>query len=183
MAGAYASSSLAFVVVAVQSLSRVQLFATPAHQAALSFSISRSLLKLVSIKSVMLCNPLILCHPFLLLPSIFPSIRIFSNESVLLIRWSKYWNFSNSISPSNEYSGLTSFRTDWLDLLAVQGALKSLLQHHSSSLVHDYYGEQQRYRSHLFSTIRVTQPMFTKHYCVPVSVCTWSYLILLIVIR
>ena len=170
MAGAYASSSLAFVV-AVQSPSRVQLFATPAQQAALSFSISWSLLKLVSITSVMPPSPLILRHPFLLLPSIFPSIRVFSNESVLLIRWSKYWNFSDSISPSNEYSGLTSFRMDWLDLLVVQGALKSLLQHHSSSLVHDYYGEQQRYRSHLFSAIRVTQPTFTKHYCVPVSLC------------
>ena len=103
-----------------------------AHQASLSFTIPRSLLKLMSIKSVMPSNYLILCHPFLLLPSIFPSIRVFSNESGLHIRWPKYWSFSFSISPSNEYSGLISFRIDWLDLLAVQGTLKSLLQHHSS---------------------------------------------------
>ena len=93
---------------------------------------SQSLLKLMSIELVMPSNHLILCHP-LLLPSILPSIRVFSNESVLRIRWSKYWSFSFSISPSNEYSGLISFRIDWLDLLAVQGALKSLLQHHSSN--------------------------------------------------
>ena len=105
---------------------------TAAHQASLSFTIPRSLLKLMSIKSVMPSNYLILCHPFLLLPSIFPSIRVFSNESGLHIRWPKYWSFSFSISPSNEYSGLISFRIDWLDLLAVQGTLKSLLQHHSS---------------------------------------------------
>ena len=91
-----------------------------------------SLLKLMSIESVMPSNHLILCHPLLLLPSIFPSIRVFSNESALHIRWLKYWNFSFSISPSNEYSGLISFWVDWLDLLAVQGTLKSLLQHHSS---------------------------------------------------
>ena len=118
----------------VQSLSHVSLFATPwdaAHQASLSITTSQSLLKLMSIESVMPSNHLILCHPFLLL-SIFPSIRVFSNEAVLCIRWPKYWSFSFSISPSNEYSGLISFRTDWLDLLAVQGTLKSLLQHHSS---------------------------------------------------
>jgi len=118
----------------VQSLSHVRLFATPwmaAHQSSLSITNSQSLLKLMSIKSVMSSNHLILCHP-LLPPPIFPSIRIFSNESVLHIRWSKYWSFSFSISPSNEYSGLISFRMDWLDLLAVQGTLKSLLQHHSS---------------------------------------------------
>ena len=102
------------------------------HKTSLSIINSRSLLKLVSIKWVMPSNHLILCHPILLLPSIFPSIRIFSNESVLRIRWPKYWSFSFSISPSNEYSGLISFRMDWLDLLAVQGTLKSLLQHHSS---------------------------------------------------
>ena len=101
-------------------------------QASLSITKSWSLLKLMSIKSVMLSNHLILCHPLLLLPSIFPSIRGFSNKSVLRIRWSKYWSFSFSISPSNEYSGLISFRMDWLDLLAVQGTLKSLLQHHNS---------------------------------------------------
>ena len=119
----------------IQSLSRVWLFATPwtaARQASLSFTIPWSLFKLMSIESVMLSNHLILCRPFLFLPSIFPSIRVFSNESALHIRWPKYWSFSLSISPSNEYSGLTSFRMGWLDLLAVQGTLKSLLQHHSS---------------------------------------------------
>ena len=117
----------------VQSLSHVQLFATPwtaAHQASPSNTNSQSLLKLMSIKSVMPPNHLILCHPLLLLSSIFPSIRAFSNESLLW--WPKYWSFSFNISPSNEYSGLISFRMDWLDLLAVQGTLKSLLQHHSS---------------------------------------------------
>ena len=119
----------------VQLLSHVQLFVTPwtaAHQASLSITNSQSLLKLMFIDSVMPSNHLILCRPFLLLPSIFLSIRVFSNESVLHIRWPKYWSLSFSISPSNEYSGLTSFRMDWLDLLAVQGTLKSLLQHHSS---------------------------------------------------
>ena len=104
---------------------------TAAHQVYLSLTSSQSLLRLMSIKSVMPFNHLILCPP-LLPPSIFPSIRVFSNESVLHIRWPKYWIFSFSISPSNEYSGLISFRIDWLDLPAVQGALKSLLQHHSS---------------------------------------------------
>ena len=119
----------------VQSLSRVRLFATPwtaACQASLSITNSRSLLKLMSIESVMPPNHFILCRPLLLLPSIFSSIRVFSNESVLHIRWPKYWSFSFSISPSNEYSGLISFRMDWLDLLAVQVTLKSLLQHCSS---------------------------------------------------
>ena len=102
------------------------------HQASLSITNSQSSLKLMSIESVMPSNHLILCYPLLLLPSIFPSIRVFSNESVLHIRWSKYWSFSFSISPCNEYSGLISFRMDWLDLLDVQGTLKSLLQHHSS---------------------------------------------------
>ena len=141
-----------------QLLSHVQLFATPwtaAHQTSLSFTNSQSLLKLMSIESVMPSNHLILCCPLLHLPSIFSSIRVFSNESVLDIRWPKYWNFSFSISPSNEYSGLISFRIDWLNLLAVQGTLKSLLQHHSSKasilqcsasfivqlshLIHDYW--------------------------------------------
>ena len=103
-----------------------------AHLASLSFTIFQSLLKLMSIESMMPSNHLILCCPLLLLPTIFPSIRVFSNESVLHIRWSKYWSFSYSISPSNEYSGLISFRMDWLDLLAIQGTPKSLLQHHSS---------------------------------------------------
>ena len=113
----------------------VQLFVTPwtdAHQASLFKTNSQSLLKFMSIESVMPSSHLILCRPLLLLPSIFPSIRVFSNESVLHIRWPKYWSFSFSISPSNEYLGLISFRIDWLDLLAVQGTLKSLLQHHSS---------------------------------------------------
>ena len=101
-------------------------------QVSLSITNSRSLLKLMSIKSVMPSNHLILCHPLLLLPSIFPSIRVFSNESVLRIRWPKHWSFSFSISPSNEYSELISFRIDWLYLLVVQGTLKSLLQHHNS---------------------------------------------------
>ena len=119
----------------VQSLSHVQLFATPwtvAHQTSLSITNSWSLLKLISIELVMPFNQLILCHLLLLPPSIFPSIWVFSNESVLCIRWPKDWSFSFSISPSNEYSGLISFRMDWLDLLAVQGTLKNLLQHHSS---------------------------------------------------
>ena len=120
----------------VQSLSRVRLFATPwtaAYQDSLSITNSRSLLKLMSIESVMPSNHLIFCRP-LLLPSIFPSIRVFSDESVLCIRWPKCWSFSFSISPSNEYSALISFRMGGLDLLAVQGTLKSLLQHHSSKV-------------------------------------------------
>ena len=119
----------------IQSLSHVQLFRTlwtAAHQASLSITNSQSLLKLTSIELVMPSSHLILCYPLLLLPSILPSIRVFSNESVRLIRWPKYWRFSFSISPSNEYSGLISFRMDWLDLFAVQGTLKSFLQHHSS---------------------------------------------------
>ena len=121
-------------MVAVQSLSPVRRFATPwtaAHQASLFFTISWNLLKLMSIESMMPSNHLILCRPLLLLPSIFPSITVFFNELVLHIRWPNYWSFSFSISPSNEYSGLISFRIDWLDLFAVQGTLKSLLQHHS----------------------------------------------------
>ena len=104
---------------------------TTARQASLSFTISQTFLKFMSIELVMPSNHLILCHPLLLLPSVFPTIRVFSDESVLCLRWPKYWNFSFSISPSNEYSGLISFKIDWLDLLAVQGTLKSLLQHHS----------------------------------------------------
>ena len=123
------------VFSSVQSLSHVRLFATPwtaDHQAPLFFTISWSLLKLVSFELVMPSNHLILCHPLRLLPSIFSSIRIYSSESVLRIRWPKCWSFSFNISPSNEYSGLISFRIDWLYLLAVQGTLKSPLQHHSS---------------------------------------------------
>ena len=122
-------------ISSVQLLSRVQLFVTPwtaARQASLSFTIPQSLLKLMSTESVMPSNHLILCRPLLLLPSIFPSIRVFSKESVLRIRWPKYWSFSFNISHSSEYSGLISFTMDWLDLLAVQGTLKSLLQHHRS---------------------------------------------------
>ena len=119
----------------VQSLGRVWLFTTPwiaAHQASLSITNSQSLLKLMSNELVMPSNHLSLCCPLLLPPSIFPSIRVFSNESALCIRWPEYWSFSFSISFSNEYWGLISFRMDWLDLLAVQGTLKSLLQHHGS---------------------------------------------------
>ena len=119
----------------VQLLSRVRLFVIPwtaAGQASLSITNSWSLPKLMSIESVMPSNHLTLCHPLLLLPPIFPSISVFSNESALCIRWPKYWSFSFNISPCNEHPGLISFRMDWLDLLAVQGTLKSLLQHHSS---------------------------------------------------
>ena len=122
----------------VQSLRHVQLFATPwtaVGQASLSITNSRSLLKLMSIESVMPSNHLIFCRPLLLPPSIFPIIKIFSNESVLRIRWSKYWSFSFSTSPCNEYSGLISFRMDWLDLVAVPGTLKSLLQHSSKASI------------------------------------------------
>ena len=118
----------------VQRLSSIQLFETPwtaALQASLSITISQSLLKLMSIKAVMPSNHLILCRPLLLMPSIFPNIRVFSSKSALRIRWPKYWSFSLNISPSNEYSGLISFRIDWFDLLAFQGTFKSLLQDHS----------------------------------------------------
>ena len=127
----------------VQSLSRVRLFATPwiaARQDSLSITNSQSSLKLMSIKSVMPSSHIILCHPLLLLPSVPPSIRVFSNESTLHTRWPKYWSFSFSIIPSKEIPGLISFRMDWLDLLAVQGTLKSLLQHHSSK--HQFFGAQ-----------------------------------------
>ena len=119
----------------VQSLSHIQLFVTPwaaLHQASMPITNSQNLFKLMSIELVMLSDHLILCHPLLLLPSIFPSIRVFANESALRIRWPKYWSFNSNISPSNEHPGLISFRLDWLDLLAVQGTLKSLLQHHGS---------------------------------------------------
>ena len=127
--------TLSVQLSSVQSLSHVLLFATPwtaALQASLSITNSRSSLRLMSIESVMPSNHLILYHPLLLLLSIFPSIRVFSSKSVLHITWPKYWSFSFSISPSNEYSGLISFRVDWFDLLAAQGTLKNLLQHHSS---------------------------------------------------
>ena len=124
-----------YFISSVQSFTCARLFVTPwtaAHQASLSIPNSQSLLKLMSIESVMPSNHLILCHPLLLLPSIFPSIRVFSNESALCIRWPEYWSFSFNITPSNEHSGLISLRMDWLDLLAVQRILKSLLQHHGS---------------------------------------------------
>ena len=131
------------VISSIQSLSHVRLFATPwtaARQASLSITNSRSLLKLMSIESVMPSNYLILCCPLLLLPSIFPSIRVFSNESVLCIRWPKYWSFSFSISPSSEYSGLISFRMDWLDLLQSQGLSRVF----SNTIVqkHQFFGFQ-----------------------------------------
>ena len=128
---------MTFQFGSVQSLSHIQLFATPwtaAHQASLSITNSWSLLKLMSIESVILSNYLILCHPLILMPSIFHSISVFSKKSVLCIRWPKYWSFSFSICPSNEYSGLISFMIDRFDLLAAQGTLKSLLQHHNSKL-------------------------------------------------
>ena len=134
---------LAFHTVVVKSLTHVQLFSTPwtaARQASLSFTISQSLLQLMSVESVMPSNHLILCHPLPLLPSTFLSIRVFSSESALHIRWPKYWSVSFDISPSSEHTGLISFRMDWLDLLAVQGTLNSLLQHHSSK--HQFFGAQ-----------------------------------------
>ena len=140
----------------VQLLSRIQLFSIPwtaACQTSLSITNSQSLLKLMSIESVMPSNHLILCRPLLLLPSIFPRNRVFSNESVLCIRWPKYWSFSFSISPYNEYSGLISFRMDWLDLLAVQGTLKSLLQHHSS--------KASILRHSAFFTVQLSHPYMT----------------------
>ena len=146
-------SSLLFV--GVQLLSRVRLFVTPwtaARQASLPFIISQSLLRLTSIESVVPSNHLVLCGPLLLLPSIFPSIGVFSNESVLRIRWPEYWSLSFSISPSNEYSGFISFGIDWFDLLAVQGTLKSHLQHHSSKASIQYSTFFMVQLSHLYMT-------------------------------
>ena len=143
-------------ISSVQSLSRVRHLVTSwtaARQASLSITNSPSSPKRISIKSVMPSNHLILCPPLLFLPSIFPSIRVFSNESVLLVRWPNYWSFSFSISPSNEYSGLISFRMDWLDLLAVQGTLKSLLQHHSS--------KASIYRHSAFFIAQLSHPYMT----------------------
>ena len=140
----------------VQSISRIQLFVTQliaACQASLSITNSRSLLKLMSIELVMPSSHLILCHPLLLLPSIPPCIRVFSNESTLPMRWPKYWGFSFSISPSNEHPGLISFRMDWLALLEVQGTLKSLLQHHSSNA--------SILRCSAFFTVQLSHPYMT----------------------
>ena len=139
-----------------QSLSRVRLFVTPritAHQASLSMTNSRSSLRLTSIKLVMPSSHLILCHPLFHLPPIPPSIRVFSNESTLHVRWLKYWSFSFSISPSKEHPGLISFRMDWLDLLTVQGTLKSLLQHHSS--------KASVLRCSAFFTVQLSHPYMT----------------------
>ena len=140
----------------VQSLSHVWFFVTPrtsGHQASLSITNSWSLLKLICIESVMPYNHPIHCHLLLIQPSIFPSIRVFSNESVLHFRWPKYWSFSFSISPSNEHPGLISFRMDWLDLLAIQGTLKSLLQHHSS--------KASILRCSAFFTVQLSHPYMT----------------------
>ena len=145
-----------FQFSSVQSLSHIQLFVTPwtaAHQASLSIINSHSLLKLMSIESVMPSSHLILCHPFLLLPPIPPSIRVFSNASTIRMGWPKYWSFSFSISPSNEHPGLISFRMDWLDLLAVQGTLKGLLQHHSS--------KASILRCSAFFTVQLSHPYMT----------------------
>ena len=147
---------MGWTISSVQSLSRVWLFATPwtaARQASLSITNSGSLLKLMSIESVMLSSHLILCCPLLLTPSIFPSIRVFSNKSVLHIRWPKYWSFSFNISPFKEYSGLISFRMDWLDLLAVQVILSSLLQHCSS--------KASILRHSAFFTVQLSHPYMT----------------------
>ena len=157
-----------FSSVSVQSLSRVWLFATPGtgeYEASLSIISSLSLLKLMSIKSAKPSNHLIPCHPLLLLPSIFPSIRIFSSELALLMRWPKYWSFSFSISSSNEYSGLISFRINWFDLLAVQGTLKSLLQHHSwkASIL----------RCSAFFTVQLSHPYMTTGKTIALT--RWSF--------
>ena len=151
----------------VQCLSRVQLFATPwttACQASLSITNSQSLLRLTSIESLMPSDHLILCHP-LLLPSIFPSIRVFSNESAYCITWPKYWSFSFSISPSYEYSGSISFRTDWLDLLAVQETLKSLLQHHSS--------KASVLRRSVFFVVQLSHPYMTTGKTIALTIWTF----------
>ena len=150
------------------SRSRVQLFVTPwiaARQASLSITTSRSLPKLMSIESMMPSSHLILCRPLLLLPLITPSIRVFSNESTLHMRWPKYWTFSFSISPSNEHPGLISFRMDWLDLLAVQGTLKSLLQHHSS--------KGSIFRCSAFFTVQLSHPYMTTGKTIPLT--RWTF--------
>ena len=147
------STSLIIQFNSVQSLSCVRLFATPwiaAHQASLSITNSHSLLKLMSIESLIPSSLLIPYHTLLLLPPIRPGIRVFSNESTLCMRWPKYWSFSFSISPSNEHPGLISFRMDWLDLIAVQGTLKSLLQHHSS--------KASIFRHSAFFIVQLSQP-------------------------
>ena len=156
-------------VQSFQSLSCVQLFATPwtaARQASLSITSFRSLLKLMSIELVMPSNCLILCHPLLLPLSIFPSIRVFSNESTLRIKWPKYWGFSFNISLSNEHSGLISFRMDWLDLLAIQGTLKSLLQQHSSKASILWHS--------IFFTVQLSHPYMTT--AKTITLTRWTFI-------
>ena len=154
--------------VAAQLLRCIGLFAVPwtsVYKATLSFIISQSLLRFTPIESMMLSNHLILCHPLLLLPSIFPTIRVLSNESAFHIRWPKYWSFNFSISPPNEYSGLISFRVDWFDLLAVQGTLKSLLQHHSS--------KASVLRHLAFFRVQVSHPYMTTEKTVALTIQTF----------
>ena len=156
------------MLLVVQLLSHVQLYATPWNavgQASLFFTISWSLFKLMSIELVMLSNHLVLCHPLLLLPSVFPSIRVLSSESVLPSRWPKYWSFTFSISPSNEYSGLISFRMDWLDLLVVQGILKSLLQYCSS--------KASILQCSAFFMVQLSHPYMTIGKTIPLT--TWTF--------
>ena len=157
-------------VQSVQSLSRFRLFVTPwiaARQASLSITNSKSLLKLMSRESVMPSSHLILCHPLLLLPPLPPSIRVFSNESTLRMRWPKYWSFSFSISPSNEHPGLISFRMDWLDLLAVQGTLKSLLHHYSS--------KASILQRSTFFTVQLSHPYMTTGKTITLTITVYKY--------
>ena len=157
-------NEILFIFSSVQSLSPVQLFVTPwtaARQTSLYITNSRSPPKPMPIESVMPCKHLILCHPFLLLPSIFPNIRVFFNESALHMRWPKYWSCSFNISPSNEHPGLISFRMDWLQLLAVQGTLKSLLQHHSS--------KASILRHSAFFTVQLSHPYMTTGKTTPLT--------------
>ena len=162
-------SSKPFQFSSVQSLSRVWLFVTPriaARQASLSITNSRSLLKLMSIELVMPSSHLILCLTLLLLPPIPPSIRVFSNESTLRMRWPKYWSFSTNISPSNEHPGWISFRMDWLDLLAVQGTLKSLFQHHTS--------KASILQCSAFFTVQLSHPYMTTEKTIALTRWTWQ---------
>ena len=157
-----------FQFSSVQSLSRVQLFATPwitARHASLSITSSRSLLRLMPIKLVMPSSHLVLCRPLLLLPPIPPSIRVFSNESTLCMTWPKYWSSCFSISPSNEHPGLISFRMDWVDLLAIQGTLKSLLQHHSS--------KASIFRHSAFLTVQLSRPYMTTGKTIALTIQTF----------
>ena len=164
------------IAVVVQPLSHIQLSVTP--WTVVLQAISQSLLKLMSIELVMLSNHLILCCTVFLLPSVFPSFRVFSSESVLHIRWPKYWNFSFSISPSNEYSGWISFRTDWFDLLAVQGTLKNLLQHHSSKTsILRFSAFFMVQLSHLYLTIGKTIALTNTDLCQQSGVSAYWYAI------